>query len=416
VTAGGALLLFILAVLTEWATQKPLHAAATAIAQRNAIGEACRRNAGAVAAMGMQHAMQARWEAAHEHSVEQQRRGGDAAATLGAIAKVARFSLQSLVLAAGAWLILRQELTAGAMFACSMIAARALAPIELAVTQWRGFVGARQSFGRLKEQLRPAPPAAPLVLPLPRESLSVEALAVAPPGAARPTLLQASFALKAGDGLAIIGPSACGKSTLVRAVAGVWQPAHGAVRLDGATLGQWPAGGLGPAIGYLPQEIELFDGSIADNIARFSATRDDAAVIAAAREAGIHEMIVRMPLGYETPIGDGGAGLSGGQRQRIALARALYGEPFLVILDEPNANLDSAGEAALLRAIQAVRQRGGIVIIVAHRSSILSGVNLVLALADGRQQAFGPRDEVLRRQAQPAANVTSLKAYGEAHV
>lgn len=416
---GGVILLCFVAAVTEALTRRPIQLAAAASAERNAFSDACRRNAGTLAAMGMEAAMRTRWLAVHDKAVGDHQRAADAAADLAAIARGARFMLQSLVLGIGAWLVIRQELSAGGMFATSMIAARALAPIELAVTQWRGFIAARQSLRRLKACLPPVPVGPSVALPPPCATLSVETLTVTPPGTAKPSLMHAHFALGAGDGLGIIGASASGKSTLLRALAGIWLPGRGAVRIDGATHAQWQPHILGAAIGYLPQEIELFGGTIADNIARFQAARDDAQVIAAARAAGVHDMIVQMAQGYETRLSEGGTGLSGGQRQRIALARALYGEPFLVILDEPNANLDAGGEAALIRAIGGIRARGGIVIVAAHRPSVLSGVNLVLALGAGRQQAFGARDEVLRRAIQPtpaAGNVTEIataRIYGE---
>jgi PrtD family type I secretion system ABC transporter len=417
---AGVLLLSVIAVAIEMATQGPLRAALASATEHSALSEACRRNAGVITAMGMQGALRARWLVVHARAVEDHRRASDVAGSLGSLARIARLFLQSLVLAMGAWLVLRQDLTAGGMFAASMITARALAPIELAVTQWRSVVAARQSYRRLKDGLPAADESPRIALHTPSRSLAVESLAVRAPGAVRPMLLHAEFALKAGDGLGVIGASASGKSTLLRALAGVWLPERGAVRIDGAPHHQWPPHRLGAAIGYLPQEINLFAGTIAENIARFSPDRDDTKVIAAAREAGIHDMILQMPSGYETRLGDAGTGLSGGQQQGIGLARAIYDDPFLVILDEPNSNLDGSGEAALIRAIASIRARGGIVVVAAHRPSILSSLNVVLVMAEGRQRTFGPTHDVLRRTSQsvPAGNVTDLRLnrnYGEAH-
>jgi ATP-binding cassette subfamily C protein len=290
---------------------------------------------------------------------------------------------------------------------------RALAPIETAISHWRGFVSARQSYRRLIDlfgSLGLKDAAAMVALPRPVSSLAVQSVSVAPPGEPRPVIHGVSFSLEAGDGLGIIGPSGSGKSTLARALVGVWQPMWpqmrmgGSIRLDGATLDQWEPDDLGRYIGYLPQDVSLFAGTIAENIARFDTAAASEAILAAAKAAGVHDMIVQLPEGYQTVVGEGGVGLSAGQRQRIALARALYGDPFLVVLDEPNSNLDAAGEAALTQAIQSIRARGGIAIVIAHRPAALAAVDKVLAMAKGQVQAFGPKSEVLRQvlQAAPA--------------
>jgi ATP-binding cassette, subfamily C, bacterial PrsD len=300
------------------------------------------------------------------------------------------------VLGVGALLVIRQEATAGIIIAGSIIAGRALAPVDQTIANWKGFVAARQSWARLKRLLDAWPePADPLQLPIPRESLRVEAASAAPPGGSRPVLMDVEFTLQAGSGLGVIGPSASGKSSLARLLVGIWRPARGAVRLDKAELSQWAPDELGQHIGYLPQDVELFAGTIAQNISRFEVDPVDDHIVAAARAAGMHDMIVGLENGYGAEVGENGAQLSAGQRQRIALARALYGNPFLVVLDEPNSNLDGEGDAALTQAILSVRARGGIVVVIAHRPSALAGVDQVLVLQQGRVRAFGPKDEVL---------------------
>jgi PrtD family type I secretion system ABC transporter len=398
VAAGfGALVLVVLTLSTEFATRAPAKAATALGADRYALLEASRRNAEVLQAMGMRPRFSARFEAVNDNYSRNQRRASDRAGVLGAISRVTRLVLQSFVLGLGAYLVINQEATAGVIIASSILVSRALAPVELVIANWKGFVSARQARKRLNDLLLflPMRPAS-LQLPKPSADLSVEAASANPPGTAQTVLHDITFALKAGDGIGIIGPSASGKSSLARLIVGVWQPVRGKVRLDGAALDQWPPETLGQHIGYLPQNVELFDGTIAENISRFEEVQNADDIIAAARSAGVHELIVALPGGYETGIGEAGAGLSAGQRQRIALARALYRDPFLVVLDEPNSNLDGEGEQALTAAILGVRSRGGIVVVVAHRASALAAVDQVLMLNQGRQQAFGQRDEVLR--------------------
>jgi ATP-binding cassette subfamily C protein len=283
------------------------------------------------------------------------------------------------------------------MIAASIMMGRALAPIETAIANWRGFVAARQGLKRLSETLtRAAPAPAATALPKPARSLDVDVTVVAP-GATKPVVTGARFGLKAGEALGIIGPSGAGKTSLVRALVGIWRPARGSVRLDGAALDQWDREQLGRHIGFISQTVELFDGTIAENVARMAVAPDADAVLRAAQAAGAHDMILRLTSGYDTPIGEGGEALSGGQRQRIALARALFGDPFLVVLDEPNSNLDAEGEAALRQAIAAMKARGAIVVLIAHRPSVLSVCDHILLLVNGEQKDFGPRDEVWRR-------------------
>jgi ATP-binding cassette subfamily C protein len=319
------------------------------------------------------------------------------------------------VLGVGAYLVIQGAATAGAIVAASILSGRALAPIDLAIAHWKGFVAARQSWRRLEEVLSAAPGTRrALALPAPREKLSVQSAKVAAPGGERAILQGISFSIEAGHGLGIIGPSGSGKSTLARALVGAWRPAAGRIRLDGADLDQWLPEELGKHIGYLPQDVELFGGSIVENIARFDERADANAIIAAARAAGVHDLIVGLQHGYGAQIGEQGEVLSAGQRQRIGLARALYGDPFLVVLDEPNSNLDSDGEAALGRAIAGVRARGGIVVIVAHRASALAEVDYLLALDHGRVHTFGRKEEVYaqlfpdlqNRMAKPAERPT----------
>jgi PrtD family type I secretion system ABC transporter len=346
--------------------------------------------------------MNARWAEANAKYMASQQRTSDVAGGLGAISKVFRMALQSAVLATGAYLVVNQQATGGIIIAGSILTARALAPVELAIANWKGFVTARQSWARLKELLTRIPRAEkPLALPRPHASFTVEGVSAVAPGQQKLIVQDVSFALRAGNAVGVIGPSASGKSSLVRLLVGVWAPARGTVRLDGAALEQWDPEALGEHIGYLPQDVELFAGTVAQNIARFDPKAEAEDIIAAARAAGVHELILRLPEGYETQIGDGGAALSAGQRQRVALARALYREPFLVVLDEPNSNLDAEGEHALSQAIQGVRARGGIVVVVAHRPSALASVDLVLMMAEGRIQAFGPKDEVLAKVLRP---------------
>jgi len=303
-----------------------------------------------------------------------------------------------MILGLGAYLVLRQELTAGAMIAASIMMGRALAPIETAIANWRAFIAARQSITRLSEALvRAQRPPAATALPKPVRSLEVEHATVAAPGAKAPILTGVGFGLRAGEALGIIGPSGAGKTSLVRTLVGIWPLAKGHVRLDGAALDQWDPEQLGRHVGFVSQTVELFDGTISENIARMDMTPDAQAVLRAAKAAGAHDMILRLSAGYDTKVGEGGAVLSGGQRQRIALARALYGDPFLVVLDEPNSNLDSEGEAALQQAIVNLKARGAIVVLIAHRASVLSACDRVVVLANGQQQGFGPRDEILRK-------------------
>jgi PrtD family type I secretion system ABC transporter len=416
-TVGGAVL-FTMTLLTERASRTPARVAAQDAGRRSIMMEAQRRGGETIVAMGMAGALAQRWAQINNRYIAATGRLSDIAGSLGSISKVLRLLLQSVILGLGAYLVLRQELTAGAMVAASIMMGRALAPIETAIANWRAFVAARQSITRLSEALtRAAPRRAATALPKPARSLEVEQVIVTAPGGTTPIVTGARFALKAGEALGIIGPSGAGKTSLVRTLVGIWRPAKGSVRLDGAALEQWDAEALGRHIGFISQTVELFDGTVAENIARMSVAPDSNAVLRAARAAGAHDMILRLPSGYDTPIGEGGEALSGGQRQRIALARALYGDPFLVVLDEPNSNLDSEGEAALLQAITSAKARGAIVVLIAHRPFVLSVCDHILVLANGMQVEFGARNEMMRkiraRPVPPAAPAANLKVVSD---
>ncbi|TIX01632.1 MAG: type I secretion system permease/ATPase [Mesorhizobium sp.] len=398
----GAIILFGLTLLAEVRTKEPAKRANLQAAARNTLAEATRRNVEVLQAMGFGPRIAERWSGVNADYLRTNAKASDLAGTLGTISKVVRMMLQSGILAIGAYLVIHQEATGGIMIASSIMMSRALAPIELAIAHWKSFVSARQAWARLTQLLALLPEAATSVsLPPPSFRLSVEGISVAPPGERRLVVQDAGFVLEKGAGLGIIGPSASGKSSLVRAIAGVWLPARGTVRLDGATLDQWSSEELGKHVGYLPQDVELFDGTIAENIARFEPQPSSDKIQTAARAAGVHDLVVHLPEGYETRIGEAGSALSAGQRQRIALARALYGDPFLVILDEPNSNLDADGEAALTAAIQGVRDRGGMAIVVAHRPSALQSLDQILVMTNGSIQAFGPKNEIMTKVTRP---------------
>ncbi|GAB4066242.1 type I secretion system permease/ATPase [Ancylobacter sonchi] len=400
----GCLILIGFTVLTETLTRHPVRQAMIEMTQRNALSEVGRRNAEVLAAMAMTERFGAVWAAANRRYTREQQRAADIGNGLGSLSKGLRLALQSAVLAVGAVLVIRGEASAGIMIAASILSARTLAPVELAIAHWKGFVAARQGWKRLGDLLKAFPAdGEPIALPRPHKALAVETISVAPPGSRKLVVQEVGFSLEAGQCLGIVGPSGSGKSSLVRALVGVWQPARGKVRLDGAAFEQWRSEELGAAIGYLPQDVELFAGTVAQNIARFHPSPDPAAIIAAAEAAGVHQLVLRLAEGYETPIGENGTALSAGQRQRIALARALFGAPFLVVLDEPNSNLDADGEVALNQAVAGVRARGGIVVIVAHRHSALASIDRLLVLHEGRVRAFGPKEQVLRKLAQSSA-------------
>ncbi|WP_113446903.1 type I secretion system permease/ATPase [Rhizobium cremeum] len=412
----GAILLVLLTIFANTLSQKWVSETIAQNMARNALLESTRRNAEVVAAMGLAGRMETRWRITNNAYLAANRRAGDVAGGLGGLSKTMRVMLQSAILAVGAWLVVEQKATGGVIIASSVMMGRALAPVDLAIANWKSFLLARQGWSRLKELLSKVPDRPPVTaLPAPEKELRVEAVTILPPGERKPTVAQVGFTIIAGSALGIIGPSGSGKSTLSRALVGAWSPTAGKVRLDGASLDQWDRETLGRHIGYLPQGVELFDGTIAENIARFEERPDPEAIVAAAKAAGAHELILRFDDGYETRIGEGGSALSAGQRQRIGLARALFRDPFLVVLDEPNANLDADGEAAVVQAIAGVRNRGGIAIVVAHRPSALGVVDQVLVMENGRQTAFGPRDEVFAKVLQtPPAPSKGFPATGSA--
>ena len=412
---AGAIILIALTLLTEILMRAPTKSATEAAVLRNGLAEASRRNAEALISMGMAGRIAARWSEANRQYMRSQQEASDLGGGLGATSKVLRMMLQSGVLAVGAYLVINQEASAGIIIAGSILSARALAPVDLAIANWKGFIAARQSWQRLNNLLKMLPASAtPMRLQAPVHRLTVENVSASPPGVPKIVAQDIAFELEAGQGLGVIGPSGSGKSSLARLLVGVWQPARGKVRLDGAALDQWAPDALGGHIGYLPQDVELLAGTVAQNIARFEPEPDNEAVIAAAKSVGVHEMIVRLPAGYDTPIGEQGSALSAGQAQRIALARAVYRDPFLVVLDEPNSNLDSEGEEALTRAILGVRERKGIIVVVAHRPSAIAGVDRLLMMNQGKVQAIGPKEEVLSRVLQrPLAIPRPLKVVPE---
>ncbi len=398
----GTILLIVFAWATDRLTGPIQRATSGASNARSQILESHVRNAETLNALGMVDNAARRYDRANTLHLKAHLGASDVTGGFSSVSRVFRLMLQSALLGFGAYLALKGQLTAGAIIAASIAASRALAPVELAIGHWKSFVAARQSAGSLFKSIDRVPAEVqPLELPAPHESLELEDVSITVPITDRPILTGVSFKLKAGQGLGVIGPSAVGKSTLAKAITNIWPLGEGHVRLDGASLEHWSRERLGRYIGYLPQHVELFDGTIAQNIARLDDSPDAEAVIAAARAAGVHEMILSQPDGYDTQLGPYGSALSAGQRQRIGLARALYGKPFLVVLDEPNSNLDSEGEIALTTAIRSVRQRNGIVIVVTHRASALAAVDQVALLQNGKLASFGPKEQLLRTAPKP---------------
>jgi len=401
VTLGGGIVIFLLAMANERVTRASLRQASTVSMGASSFADASLRNAEVLHAMGMLPGIAKRWLVRHETALALQASAADRAGLLLAISKFVRMFLQSAILGLGAWLAIEDQVTGGAIIAGSILMGRALAPIEMLVGHWKGFIAARAAYERLDTVLAEATNSGDKMrLPRPEGAVAVDRLIMVPPGSHSAVLKGVSFALAPGEVLGVVGPSAAGKSTLSRALIGVWPANAGTVRLDGADLSAWDRADIGPALGYLPQDVELFDGSVAENIARFGDI-DPAKVVEAAQLAGVHQIILGLADGYDTRIGDGGCRLSGGQRQRIALARALYGDPALVVLDEPNSNLDTAGEQALVEAVIGLKRRGATTVVVTHRLSILSGVDKILVLNNGEVEAFGSRDEVMARMARP---------------
>ena len=394
----GFFALIALSISNERWSRRANEDAQSALLKADSMAAAALRNASATDAMGMRKQFRERWRLTGGHSQNFALLAGDRIVGMTSISKATRLFLQSAVLGVGAFLVIDEKVTPGVMIAASIITTRALAPVEIVTSQWRNYAAALSSYMRLKKFVEAGETRQPRTkLPDPKGAIDISRLYVQPATVSRPIVKNASFTLAPGEALGIIGPSAAGKSTLARALVGVERVVSGHVRLDGAEIGQWDRDLLGQFVGYLPQDIELFSGTIAENVARFrpDATADD--IVATARAAGAHEMILALPDGYETEIGDSGGRLSGGQRQRIGLARALFGNPALVVLDEPNAYLDADGEAALERAMNGLKSRGATVIIVAHRPSAIAAVDKLLMLSDGEVAAFGPRDDVLKK-------------------
>ena len=403
VTTLGAVALVLLALAQEKATRPAMRDANDAALRSYSFTDAALRNGEVVRAMGMLPRLGAAWARHRAVSIE---RGVDASERnnmLGDIIRATRMGLQILVIAIGAALILEGKIHSGLLFANMILASRALAPIEKIVGSWETLNNAARAHERLMNLLAKAEVAAPSTsLPRPAGRLSVEGVNFAPPGATKLTIMGVGFAVEPGDVVGVVGPSGAGKSTLARLLLGVWKPLNGAVRLDGADVFAWNRADFGRYVGYLPQDTELFAGTIRDNIARFRTDVSDADVVQAAQLAGAHEMILRTPKGYDTDVGEGGLVLSAGQRQRVGLARAVMGEPALVVLDEPNASLDAEGEEALLKAIESLKARGTTIIIISHKPNIFRPADKMLVLREGRVEMYGPRDQVMARMVKPA--------------
>jgi len=416
---GGTLILIALAVVNERITRKPLAEANALSVEANNLATNNLRNAEVIESMGMLPNLMSRWFKVHSKFLGLQASASNKAGMISAATKFVQLSLQSLVLGLGALLVIEHKMSAGMMIAASILVGRAMQPVQQVIGAWKSVGSTRSAYGRLVAILEGNPKRDNgMPLPKPRGALVVEAVTASPPGAKAPVVRNVSFGLEPGDVLGVIGPSGSGKSTLARLLIGVWPAMMGKVRLDGADIYQWNKAELGPHIGYLPQSIELFGGTVSDNIARFGDV-DSEKVVAAAQRAGVHEMILHLPEGYDTKLGDGGAGLSGGQRQRLALARAMYDDPSLIVLDEPNSNLDEVGEAALVKAVIELRARGKTIILITHRQAALNATTKLLMMRDGQVAAFGPTQKVLEalneaNQKQLVAQKAALAAKAQA--
>jgi ATP-binding cassette, subfamily C, bacterial PrsD len=407
----GTAAIIALTLLTEQMSRRAAKDAMDTSAQRQVLADAMQRNAEVIRALGMADRFRARWARVNERYLRENIRASDVTANLGSGAKVLRYVLQSGMLGIGAYLVVADKASGGIMIASSIMMGRALAPVEVALGSWKQLVAARQGIARLRDicKVTAAPPAPPVMLPRPCRELCVQELYVAAPGTDRPIVSNVTFALKAGMGLALLGASASGKTSLSKALVGIWPAAHGVVRFDGAAIDQWRNEDLGRHIGYLPQDVALLDGTVAENICRFDEHASSDAILKAARIAGVHDIILRLPEGYSTRIGQGGISLSAGQRQRIGLARAVYGDPFLVVLDEPNANLDAEGENALTRAILTLRQNKSIVVVISHRPNAIAALDMAMVLYEGKSIAFGSSKEVFSRVAASGSQVATAR-------
>jgi ATP-binding cassette subfamily C exporter for protease/lipase len=391
----GTIVLIVLAIVNERVTRVPLSEANSMSIAAGNLATNNLRNAEVIESMGMLPNLMRRWFKLHSRFLNLQADASQKAGVIGAITKFVQLSLTSLVLGFGALLAIEGRITPGMMIAASILIGRALAPVQQVIAVWKSWSSTRSAHDRLSKMLSDNPErSAGMELPKPKGAITVESVTAAAPGSNQAVLHNLSFGIVPGDALGVIGPSGSGKSTLARLLVGVWPAAVGKVRLDGADIYSWNKGELGPSIGYLPQDIELFGGTVSDNIARFGDV-DPEKVVEAAKRAGVHDMILHLPKGYDTPLGDGGAGLSGGQKQRLGLARAMYDDPALLVLDEPNSNLDDVGEQALVQAVMDMRRRGKTVVLITHRTSIIGATNKLLMLRDGVAQLFGPTDQVL---------------------
>jgi ATP-binding cassette, subfamily C, bacterial PrsD len=395
----GTFSIVAMTLVTDRMSRGAAKAASDTSAQRQVLADATQRNADVIRALGMTERFGARWSQVNERYLKENIRATDVYANFGSGAKVMRYVLQSGMLGIGAYLVVADKASGGIMIASSILMGRALAPIEIALGSWKQLVAARQGIARLRDICKATakPPTPPVELPRPCREISVQALSVTAPGTDKPIVSDISFSLKAGTGLALLGASASGKTSLSKALVGIWPAKHGVVRLDGATIDQWSNEDLGRYVGYLPQDVALFDGTVAENICRFDLQASSDSILKAAQIAGVHDLVLRLPEGYSTRIGQGGMSLSAGQRQRIGLARAVFGDPFLIVLDEPNANLDADGENALCRAIQIMRQNKSIVIVISHRPSALAALNMAMVLFEGKVIAFGSCQEIFAR-------------------
>ena len=420
--AVAIVILSVLAIINNRIMKEPSAEAQKAIAQAQVMSDESLRNAEVSSVLGMSDVMRDRWESVQSTALDAQTSASNRGGLISTMSRTLRLMFQSGMLGLGALLAVQQEISAGSMIAASIIMARALAPVEQAVAHWQPYLGFRRAWARLSDLMKQTPaPAEPMPLPAPKGALEVDGLSAFVADSDKPIVFNVSFKIDAGTGLGVIGPTGAGKSTLARAIVGAWPRMRGKIRLDGAEVRQWDPVRLGKHLGYLPQDVELFEGTVAENISRFEPEADPQNIVAAASQAAVHDMVLKLPDGYNTRVGAGGHRLSAGQLQRIGLARAMYGDPVLLIMDEPNANLDAEGEAALVQAVANARKRGATVIVVAHRPSALAAIDTLLMLKDGQQVAFGPKDEVLAkvlqngspktqgRAASPAAPATGLQ-------
>ncbi|MBL8352197.1 MAG: type I secretion system permease/ATPase [Burkholderiaceae bacterium] len=408
---GAAVVLFALVVLNERLTAGPTEESLRRSREASRFIDAATRNAEVVTGMGMVEAVVQRWRDLNREVLEAQSRLGSVTTRMGAFVRAFRTGTQVGILALGAWLVIDHHLSPGVMIAGTILLARALQPVELLITGWKSLVEARGAWHRLNDVIDTQTDVQQLELPAPAGRLDLERVVFGQVAQRQPIIKGVSFSLQPGETLGLIGPSASGKTTLARLILGIWTPMSGTVRLDGADVALWNRRTLGAYLGYLPQDIELFSGTVAENIGRMGAL-DSAKVVRAAQQAGAHELILRLPLGYETPLGEAGSSLSGGQRQLIGLARALYGEPKLVVLDEPNANLDRDGEAALAAAVAALKHGGCTVVVIGHRPSTMHSLDKLAVLIDGSLQDFGPADKMLAKYAPPRQVAALPKALG----